>query len=285
MSEGHQEYAEQPCNTFDEFIRKAKDSHSDPKRAWVFRGQQRACWPLRTSFERECQRFNVNNDKRPALEGEMIREFQRRSHHYTSNVPAVDLTDEWLALMQHHGAPTRLLDFTYSPYVAAYFAFEHAEPECKVAIWAVDATWFEKQLHGDLARYYHSYLKRRKGKEFDAIFRAKKPIQLVLGINPFRLNERLAYQKGAFLCPGDVTVEFMKNLSTYTTMKPECLKKCVIKYTLTTGERGEKRDEALRQLDLMNINRTTLFPGLDGFAQSFSVKMATFFRDQMEGTA
>jgi hypothetical protein len=41
--------------------------------------------------------------------------------------------------MQHHGAPTRLLDFTYSIYVAAYFALESADADA--AVWAVNAPW------------------------------------------------------------------------------------------------------------------------------------------------
>lgn len=41
--------------------------------------------------------------------------------------------------MHHHGAPTRLLDFTYSIYVATYFAAENAERDA--AVWAIDGRW------------------------------------------------------------------------------------------------------------------------------------------------
>ncbi|MBI4330049.1 MAG: FRG domain-containing protein [Chloroflexi bacterium] len=83
----------------------------------------------------------VKDAKIPQLELDMIREFQRRVHHYMAHVPDMAKKDEWLALMRHHGVPARLLDFTYSPYVAAYVAFEHADPGTAVAVWAIDATW------------------------------------------------------------------------------------------------------------------------------------------------
>ena len=68
----------------------------------------------------------------------------------------------------------------------------------------------------------------------------------------------------------------MDNLSEFT--GEEDLHKKVIKFTLPTGDRGETRDAALEQLvEIMNINRITLFPGLDGFAQSFQTRVK-FFR-------
>jgi len=48
----------------------------------------------------------------------VVREFRRRAHQYVTDVPSDDDDLEWLALMQHHGAPTRLLDWTRSPHVA-----------------------------------------------------------------------------------------------------------------------------------------------------------------------
>src|SRR3989304_1877564 len=59
--------------------------------------------------------------------------------HFT-RLPAGSRTDSGgEPIMQHYGAPTRLLDFTYSVYVAAYFAVEEAEDDC--VVWAVDGPW------------------------------------------------------------------------------------------------------------------------------------------------
>lgn len=67
----------------------------------------------------------------------LLNNFQRRAHHYIDDPPELDDRLEWLALMQHHGAPTRLLDFSHSFYVAAFFSMESAEQDA--AVWALSS--------------------------------------------------------------------------------------------------------------------------------------------------
>jgi hypothetical protein len=62
----------------------------------------------------------------------------------------------WLALMRHHGAPSRLLDWTLSPYVAAYFAlyegFKKQSVDLHCAVWAIDIKWLNEHAWRVLAR-------------------------------------------------------------------------------------------------------------------------------------
>jgi FRG domain len=85
--------------------------------SWAFRGVGKQEWGLQSSLER--MELTI-----PLAEAEqyLLNTFQRRVHHYICDPPTKDDYLEWLALLQHHGAPTRLLDWTKSPYVALFFA-------------------------------------------------------------------------------------------------------------------------------------------------------------------
>lgn len=199
----------------------------------------------------------------------MFREFRRIYHQYALHVPARPAIVEWLALMQHHGAPTRLLDFTYSVYVAAYFATEEAEQEC--AIWAVDAPWLLARAMEVLSangkkkettdRMFNRF---QEGDEEVAaeLFFSGPYVRAAWSINAFRLNERLRIQQGAFLISGDVSRSFVENLETIPEERDRFLK-IVIPVGLIP--------EARKHLFSMSISRTSLFPGLDGYAQSLGV--------------
>src|SRR5262249_34089208 len=106
---------------------------------WLYRGQRSARWDLKTSVERSCERRDVKPGHRREHEDALFREFRRSYHQYATHVPDPRAVVEWLSLMQHHGAPTRLLDFNYSIYIASYFALEKAEEDC--AVWALRGPW------------------------------------------------------------------------------------------------------------------------------------------------
>src|SRR6516164_8345766 len=93
---------------------------------WVFRGVSDSSFELRTSLERELERNPYWKDKPLEAERIIVKEFKRQAHLYTQGVPGPNDDVDWLALMRHHGAPTRILDWTKSPYIALFFALQGA---------------------------------------------------------------------------------------------------------------------------------------------------------------
>lgn len=102
-------------------IASIEDFHKALRGTWkghpVFRGENSLKYQLRSKFGR-LQVENPRNDVES--EKAMLEEFSRRSAPHLENTPENDW--ELLAIAQHHGLPTRLLDWTFNPLVAAYFA-------------------------------------------------------------------------------------------------------------------------------------------------------------------
>lgn len=194
-----------------------KEIHSFAKPGWVYRGHKVTDWPIRTSLERCCERENIKPHYHRHIEDALIRDFQRAYHHYGLHVPADKSIIEWIALMQHHGAPTRVVDFTYSIYVAAYFALESADSNC--AVWAVRAPWALTQsvaAFRGIGKPKASLLQSPTGKRHEVVANGllfSKPFaKVAIPLSPFRLNERLRTQRATFLVPGDVSHTFEHNL-------------------------------------------------------------------------
>ena len=80
----------------------------------VFRGQLDSNWLLSTTLERAAGRYGFPDGALRNREVVLLNNFQRRAHHYLDDPPSLEDRLEWFALMQHHGAPTRLLDFSHS---------------------------------------------------------------------------------------------------------------------------------------------------------------------------
>lgn len=94
-----------------------------------WRGQADSDWELLPSALRPRHR---------GFEHDLVRRFMRRAKtRYTGPLPAEEAWPDWLFLMQHYGLPTRLLDWTRSPFIAAVFAVEN-HPDKPGAIWALN---------------------------------------------------------------------------------------------------------------------------------------------------
>jgi hypothetical protein len=259
-----------PVSSMDDILEQRKRGLAATK--WLFRGQQENRWGLQTTLERTVLRFGHPLTRAPIIEKGLTRRFIRQSHHYSLNVPDRDNILEWLGLMRHYGAPTRILDWTESFFVALYFAIENADGAA--AIWALDRTAVDsavlRLLPSDTCKRCideNGYIDSRQC--FNEVFDRSPPTALVLPVSPFRLNERLVIQQGIFLCPGDVSLTFEENLAAVLPSPPH---NALLQFVI--GDSIDLRTKILWQLQHMNMNSATLFPGLDGFARSLATLVA-----------
>src|SRR3954470_13250468 len=127
---------------------------------WAFRGQADARWVLNNAIERT---DFIHYEK--GIEKEFVAEFQRGARNYLSRDETPGHLIEWLALMQHHGAPTRLLDLTKSPFIASFFAFEqcHVRDDCYIAIWGLNVHYLRHRALEILKDEFRSELKDSDG--------------------------------------------------------------------------------------------------------------------------
>lgn len=250
---------------------------------WLFRGQRDAAWGLRTSIEQYAAGMPVE-----AAEQKAIDTFRARAHLYMRDRGVIDNIVECLAVMQHHGAPTRLLDWTTSPFVAAFFAVEDAtKPSASSAVWAIDRSWCytiaamavagvpgvpEAIDADDLV-----WLLSRRPEVFQKMLDSWGHVDGVIPVELTRHTERLAVQQGVFLCHLNLSKSFETNLASAAPDARDHVKKFVIPNSL--------RGEFLSALRLMTITRASLFPGLDGFASSIRQELAEDRRYNVEQRA
>ena len=112
---------------------------ADERRRWLFRGQSQSAWPLLSTFDRRYATDGLGErGKAIAL---LLREF--RTECVRSGLSSAVQSDAYFdpaleMLARHHGLPSPLIDFTTSPYVAAYFAFSGERRDGTVAVWSFD---------------------------------------------------------------------------------------------------------------------------------------------------
>lgn len=226
-----------------------------PYSNWAFRGERDERWPLYSSLSRYLLSFQVAPAAWHEQERRIIRIFKRKAHVFLANPPAADDDFHWLALMQHHGAPTRLLDFSWSPYVAAFFAMERSVGDS--VVWAMNPSrvdsgrapkpsGMDPRVPGNLARYF-----------------LKGHHRFIWMGEPHTMNQRLIAQSGTFAVPGvlDMPIEEI--------LKDTDQENIMAKFVIAHGV----REVGMRELYRMNITYATLFPDLDGLARSMAYEL------------
>ena len=237
---------------------------------WLFRAQSPK-QALTTSLERDCEKSGYElEDDAIKIEEEMIRLFARVYDGVDSeNVQKDKLY--CLSLMRHFGAPTRLLDFTYSRYVAIYFALEYAyeDEERSAAIWCIDMSELANKVrtkNPSVSELIEQRIEDRKrtNETFEPLYMDSK-YTFVSSENAVQLHRRLNLQQGVFLCPGNIRKSFEGNLFHPYEKPTRDIRKVIFK--------PDDLREAFKKYYRMNLTRESLFPGLDGFAQSMRYQL------------
>lgn len=233
-------------------------------RDWAFRGQGDARWPLVSALSRHLAYAQLHPSSWPVQEARILRIFQRKAHLFLSHIPPESDHFQWLALMQHHGAPTRLLDVTWSPYVALFFALERGAETA--AVWAFNPAPLYERVHPlrDGQRIDRGSASTWDKTTYPKYFLGGQHPFVILG-EPKIMNQRLIAQSGSFLIPGVLDQPVEGILGNYRRSRS-----LFVKIELDVRA---LRAESMRALYGMNITQATLFPGLDGLARSLAYEL------------
>ena len=218
----------------------------------VFRGLQDDSSDLSTSLAR------LGGDY-VELERHLLRNFRKYAHSDTRNETFWD----WLALAKHHGLPTRVLDWTHSPYVALHFAT--ASPgsyDRDGVVWAIDYVKAAEHLPQSLrsildeegANSFTTGMVERAAGSLAELDRLAEGEDFVLFLEPPSLDERIVNQYALFSLMSSPDA----HLHDWLRDRPGLARRIVVPAEL----KWEVRDK----LDQANVTERVLFPGLDGIA-------------------
>lgn len=234
-------------------------SHEPPgagrRPAYLWRGQPHAEWTLRHSLSRALP-ARTSNAIALEIEERLLEGFKTEAAVHIERCRLPEASDElgWWMLMQHHGAPTRLLDWSASPYVAAYFAVS-SHWENDAAVWVIHS-------HSVLA-HFEGLPKRDV--PLGKLIKDPESYDAVLPIQAHVTTERTIAQQSHFTLPlrpaGDLT-ELLSAACAGHVQVGGAATRYIIPAAL--------KPAFLRNLRRMNVTAATLFPGVDGLGRTYA---------------
>ncbi len=185
------------------------------RRNSIFRGQRDAAWPVLSGIGRREETID---------EVGMLKRFKDSAVPYLDHIPQNDW--QWLALGQHHGLPTRLLDWSYNPLVATYFAVTQESYTDSAVFMFWGARTMSLDTHGD-----------------DPF-----GVEKVLRYRPAHVSRRITAQSGLFTVHPNPDLPFDH--------------KSIMKIVISAQGRAEIKQTLYKY----GFSDRSLFPGLDGIA-------------------
>jgi hypothetical protein len=225
--------------------------HDDHARSTlVFRGLARASYTNTSSLAR------LQGDY-VGVERHLLRNFRKYAHQEAPGPTAWD----WLALGQHHGLPTRLLDWTFSPQVALHFATASWVRD-DALLWAVDVAAVHRELPGLLrgsldeegALVFTTSQLAEHAPEVGDLDRLSTDRPFALFFEPPTLDVRIANQAAVLSLVSDPTCHMHDWLADHD---GTCRA-----WRIPADLKLEIRE----RLDQAHVNERVLMPGLDGLA-------------------
>jgi hypothetical protein len=219
-----------------------------------YRGIRNKDYRLKTSYDRIGTSYKDN-------EFHILRNFKKYAYPFAQKFSN---EWEWMALAQHHGLGTRLLDWSFSPFIALHFAIDvETDVDKDAAIWCVNRTNSKSYLPGSL----RDFLMKERGplvftcdqlatqvKDIEELDKLSEE-QFILFLEPPVLDERISNQYAHFSLmnnkPGDITDWLTKDAELF------------FRIIIPSSMKWEIRD----RLDQSNISERMLFPGLTGLSK------------------
>jgi len=220
---------------------------------YAFRGISNIAYPLENTLIR------LGGDY-IALERHLLRAFRKYAHR---SVVKRDSIWEWLSVAQHYGLPTRLMDWTYSPFVALHFATSNIDSMNKDgAIWAVNYVKAHKLLPHTLRQKLQSeganvFTVEMLSKTVESLEKLEGLIasEFLLFFEPPSIDDRIVNQFALLSVASDPSMV----VDNWLFQHPELVRKVSIPSDL----KWEIRDK----LDQANVTERVLFPGLGGLSR------------------
>lgn len=240
---------------------------------FIYRGHSSSNWKLESTLERILgKRWGAANAR--MFEERSLKLFQSKYHLYNQyeHVPKTKLA--WLSVMQHYGVPTRLLDFTESPYMALFFALESYNPFSSgdLAIYAIDYAALMDQSLGYIKRMDSKFCETRQSTQnkqdevFDEIV-DRFNYNIIWNTEPFELNARIDRQLGSFLVCGNLEEKLEDAI------RQEIYQSCDMAKLIIAGALYENVYALLRK---MGISAKSIYGDLAGLAKSIRMEMLVY---------